>query len=93
VDKVKNLMAAGAPLPDAVRIALGDRTLGDVAEDRDLNRQNISSCLNGTRVPNVGEINAMVIELGGTFEEWRDLFAEAAAARVRTVAPVAAQPA
>lgn len=87
MDKVKNLMAHGASLGDAVRIALGDKTIPLVASERGLNRTTLSTALAGGRPPTVAEVEAMVAELGGTFEEWRDVFADAAAARVRTVSP------
>lgn len=90
MDKVKNLMAAGAPLADAVRIALGDRSIPTIAIERNLNRSTLSNALSGGRAPTVEEIEAMVSELGGTFDEWREAFANAAAARVRSVVPAAA---
>lgn len=85
MDKVKRLMAAGAPLADAVKIALGERTLLDVAAEREVNRQNLTSALNGSRLPTARDIEAMISEFGGTFGEWREAFADAAAARVRAV--------
>lgn len=90
MDRVKNLMAAGASLADAVRVALGDRSIVTVAAERNLNRSNLSSALSGGRAPTSEEIEAMVAELGGTFEEWREVIAEAAAARVRSVEPAPA---
>jgi hypothetical protein len=85
MDKVKNLMTHGADLSDAVRIALGGRTFGVVADAQDVNAKNLISVLNGKRVPSAAEINALVSELGGSFEEWRDLIANAAADAVRAV--------
>lgn len=89
MDKVKNLMAHGASLGDAVRIALEGRTVPMIASERGLNRNTLNAALAGGRAPTVAEIEAMVAELGGTFEQWREAFADAAAARVRTVAPAA----
>lgn len=85
MEKVKNLMAAGASLSDAARIALGERTLVDVADAQGVSRQNLTSALNGNRIPTPQEIAAMAAELGGSFEEWRDVFADAASLRVRSL--------
>jgi hypothetical protein len=86
MDKVKALIAAGATLSEAVRSALGDRSLAQVALERQVDRSNLISALNGGRAPTRGDIDAMIAELGGTPDEWRPLFADAMQKRVQATA-------
>lgn len=85
MDKVKALVAAGASLANAVRDALGDRSIAQVALERGVSRQNLTSALNGARVPTEREIEALIAELGGSPDEWRQLFADAMQKRALAV--------
>ena len=85
MDKVKALLAAGATLSEAVRSTLGDRSLAKVAFERGVNRSNLSAALTGARVPSEREIDALIAELGGTADEWRQLFADAMQKRALAV--------
>jgi DNA-binding phage protein len=75
--KVKALVGAGASLANAVRDALGERSIAQLATDRGVSRQNLTSALNGARVPTEREVAALIAELGGSADEWRQLFADA----------------
>jgi hypothetical protein len=77
MDKVKALLAAGATLSQAVRSALGARSLRAVALERALAVSDLSSALAGSRLATDRVVAAMVAELGGTTDEWRLLFGEA----------------
>ena len=83
--KVKALLQAGATLSEAVRSALGDRSLSQVALERQVNRSNLISALNGGRAPTEREIDALIQELGGTVDDWRPLFAAAMQKRALAV--------
>lgn len=85
MDKVKALLAAGATLSEAVRSTLGDRSLARVAIERGLNRSNLSAALTGSRVPTEREVDALIAELGGAPDEWRELFAAAMQKRALAV--------
>ena len=85
MEKVKALLAAGARLSSAVQSALGDRSLAQVALERELNRSNLYSALNGARVPTAREVDALIAELGGSADEWRQLFADAMQKRALAV--------
>lgn len=85
MDKVKALVAAGASLANAVRDALGERSIAQVAIDRGVSRQNLSSALTGSRLQTEREIDALIAELGGTRDEWKPLFADAMQKRALAV--------
>lgn len=83
--KVKALVGAGASLANAVRDALGERSIAQLATDRGVSRQNLTSALNGARVPTEREVEALIMELGGSADEWRQLFADAMQKRALAV--------
>jgi hypothetical protein len=90
-----DLLEAGAPLGDAVRIALWKRSvrLGTTTEKHSrsavsefaarhgFNRSNLAATLYSGRTPTEPMIAALVMELGGTAETWRQMIWEAAAPR------------
>jgi hypothetical protein len=85
MDKVKALLEAGATLSEAVRSALAGRSLAQVALERGVNRSNLISALNGARTPTASEINALITEIGGDAQSWRQAFADAAHRRALAV--------
>lgn len=74
MDKVKALLGAGASLSGAVRESLAPLTVRGLAERHGFQRTALSAALNGWRPATETMIDALVTELGGTAEEWRDLF-------------------
>lgn len=76
MDKVKALLAAGASLPNAVRDALGGRSLARVAIENGIHRSELYSTLSGARVASQKTIDVLVAELGGTPDEWRLVLAD-----------------
>jgi hypothetical protein len=71
MDKVKKLIWVGASLAEAVGVALGKRSIAQVARDRGVSRQNLTSAhQRGTRrQPSARSRGARNAELGGTI--WR----------------------
>jgi len=72
MDRVKKLISAGLPISDAVKAALG-MTVTAFAEKHRLPRSITAEALNGARVATSAQLDALVAELGGTREEWREL--------------------
>lgn len=79
MDKVKKLVTAGASIPGAIREALDQNglSIAAFAEKYDRPRTNLTSVLNGTRAPNDDDVAALISELGGAADEWRELLHEA----------------
>jgi hypothetical protein len=78
--KVKKLIDAGAPISDAITIALkgeGFATIAAFAEKQGRDRSNITHAINGTRRASDADIEALMAVLGGTPDEWRELLHEA----------------
>jgi len=80
MDKVKQLVQAGAEIPVAVKQALG-MSISDFADKHQLNRSAATSHINGNVRPTEETISALIEELGGTDYEWRLLLWEAAKPR------------
>lgn len=72
MDKVKKLIRAGASIPGAIRVALGE-PLSVVAERRGIERARLSAAINGIERAREPIVAALVAELGGTPDEWREL--------------------
>lgn len=81
MEKVKRLLAAGATLSEAVKSALAPRSLSRVALERGVNLSELSSSLSGSRLVSDRIIGAMIAELGGTADDWRQMFSDAMQAR------------
>lgn len=77
MEKVKKLVEAGAPIPSAIKTALG-MPLTTFADKYGRSRQNINDAINARRIATDADIDALVAELGGTRDEWRMLLWEAA---------------
>lgn len=73
MDKVHQLLAADLSFAEAVKAALG-KTVEQIALDHKLQRPRFSEMLNGRIVPDDRQLAALVAELGGTSEEWLDLW-------------------
>lgn len=72
MDKVKKLVEAGASIPMAIRDSLG-MSLAAFAEKYELPRSSITNHVNGTVRATDDTIAALIAELGGTPDEWREL--------------------
>jgi plasmid maintenance system antidote protein VapI len=72
MDKVKKLVAAGASIPTAIKASLG-MTVADFAEKHGIARSSASNHISGQVKATDDTIAALIAELGGTVEEWREL--------------------
>jgi plasmid maintenance system antidote protein VapI len=72
MEKVKKLVEAGAPIPEAIRVALG-MPVSAFALRYGLPRSSVANHLNATVRATDETIAALVQELGGTSDEWREL--------------------
>ncbi|HET8778008.1 MAG TPA: helix-turn-helix transcriptional regulator [Candidatus Limnocylindria bacterium] len=77
MDKVKALVEAGATIPAAIKTCLG-MPVGEFADKHGLPRPVVSDVINGNRRAPDAYIAALVAEIGGTPEEWRELLWQAA---------------
>jgi hypothetical protein len=80
MDKVKELIALGLSVPSAIRGALESNGLDTVSAFCDkysLPRGGVSNHLNATVRPTDATITALVAELGGTENDWRELLWQA----------------
>ncbi len=80
MDKVKRLVKAGATIPGAIQDVLrqlGFPTVTAFAEKYDRDRSNMTRVIQGTRAPTQADVDALLLELGGTDAEWRELLHEA----------------
>ncbi len=76
MEKVKKLVRAGASIPTAIKEALSQAGVPSVAafaEKHDLVRASVANHINGTVRATDDTIAALVAELGGTPDEWREL--------------------
>lgn len=72
MDKVKKLIAAGASIPGAIREALGMNAT-ELARKYGLSRSSVANHLSGAVRATDDTIAALVAELGGTPDDWREL--------------------
>jgi hypothetical protein len=79
MEKIKKLVRAGSTIPGAIREVLSQNglSLAAFADKHERNRQNISTVISGTRAPAPDDVKALILELGGTEIEWRELLHEA----------------
>lgn len=75
MDKVKKLIEAGASVPGAIREALAQKGLSVLAfaDQYELPYRAASGAINGGVRATDSMIDALVRELGGGAEEWREL--------------------
>ena len=73
MDKVKKLIRAGASIPSAIRLALEPLTVQAFAEKHGRNRNSVSNEINGNVRATDATIDALIAELGGSADEWREL--------------------
>lgn len=76
MEKVRSLIDAGAPIPDAIKIALG-MSLSAFALKHGRPRTVVARTINGWVRPAAADIAALQAELGGEEYEWRELLWEA----------------
>lgn len=72
MDKVKKLIEAGASVPTAIKESLG-MGVSDFADKHGLQRPVLSDVINGNRRAPDAYVDALVKDLGGTVDEWREL--------------------
>lgn len=76
MDKVKQLVGAGAPVAGAIKIALA-MPLSEFADKYNIPRTSVANHVNSNVKASDATIAALVSELGGTPEDWRELLWEA----------------
>lgn len=75
IEQVRKLVAAGAPVADAIRIALGG-SIPKWAAKHELHRTPASMTINGRRVPpDTAVLSALVEDLGANEDDVRQLLA------------------
>lgn len=84
MDKVKESVAAGVPLSNAVKARLVERgsSLVKFSAKHGVERTAIGSALAGNRAPTERELRALIAEFGGTADEWRALISQAVQRRL-----------
>ena len=76
MEKVKKMVDAGTSIPTAIKDALAQQGLPTVeafASKHGLIRAVVSNQLNANVRPSDSTIAALIAELGGTADEWREL--------------------
>lgn len=73
MEKVNQLIAAGLTFADAVKQSLS-QTVEQFTADHGMVRPAFSEMLNGRRVPDDRQLAALIAELGGTRDEWVELW-------------------
>lgn len=76
MNKVKRLIEAGLPIPEAIRGALG-MPITAFADLHGIPRPQMSLVVNGGLRPTQRHLAALIAELGGSEFEWRVLLWEA----------------
>jgi plasmid maintenance system antidote protein VapI len=76
MDKVKQLIGAGLPITAAIKAAIGT-PLSEFADRHAIPRSSVSNHLNGTVRATDDTIAALMKELGGSDEQWRELLWQA----------------
>lgn len=80
MEKVKKMVEAGTSITGAIKEALaqnGLKTVTEFAVKYSLNRSSVSNHLNATVRADVGTLDALSQELGGTPFEWAQLLWQA----------------
>jgi hypothetical protein len=72
MEKVKNLIAAGAGIPDAIKVALAI-PVTVFCERHELNYQDTITAIQGGKRASAKMLAALIAELEGTEDEWREL--------------------
>lgn len=76
MEKVKKLVEAGASIPAAIKEGLaqaGCPTIADFAAKHGLVRASVANHINGTVRATDDTVAALVAELGGDPDDWREL--------------------
>lgn len=85
MEKVKNLIDAGASVSMAIKDSLG-MTMTAFTDKYDLPRTAAVESVNGVRRATDRLIDALVAELGGSHAEWRDVLQMGRVARIQAEA-------
>lgn len=81
MEKVKQMVAVGVRLGTAIRECL-PTSIAAHCEKHGLPRSSTNEAYNGLRAATPAQVAALVVELGGTDEEWRELLKQARLAAV-----------
>ena len=76
MDKVRKLVQAGSSIPGAIKESLG-MTVAEFALKHSRPRVSIGQVILGRKIPTDADVRALIAELGGTADEWRELLHEA----------------
>jgi plasmid maintenance system antidote protein VapI len=74
--KVRKLVIAGSSIPGAIKECLG-MSVAEFALKHSRPRVSIGQVILGRRAPSEADIAALIAELGGSPDEWRELLHEA----------------
>lgn len=83
MEKVKKAIDAGVRFPTAVKESLG-QTIEEFCQKNGLIRPDFSAMLNGRKVPDDRQLEALMKANGGTRAGWLDLWFKAARRRAAT---------
>ena len=72
MEKVKKMVRAGVSIPTAIKEAHGV-PISEFAERHGLVRASVANHINGTVRPTDETIAALIEDLGGSADEWREL--------------------
>lgn len=94
MDTVKDFLRAGASFSGAVRLALGRRGVPSfvaLCAEWGLTAPEFSRMVSGRAVPSEPQLDALIDVLGGTRQEWLDLWFAEARKAARATLKIAAQ--
>jgi transcriptional regulator with XRE-family HTH domain len=79
MDQVQRLIDAGASIPNAVKVSLGQRglSLAAFAIKHGISRSHVSRAIAGSERPTTSFLEALISELGGDRDSWKVLLHEA----------------
>ena len=92
-ERVTSILAAGIPLSVGLKVALAENpdhgesvrtAISDFADRHGMNRSSTSSAIHGGRKPTEQMLECLVLELGGTKEQWATMLYEASKPFVAT---------
>jgi hypothetical protein len=76
MEKIKELMTAGLPAPEAIKFALGC-PVSAWADRHSIPRSTATNVINGVQRSTDAVVAALAADLGGTENEWREVLWQA----------------